>query len=110
MRRSRAVRGRDLELVARVPRPSSGTNSSQMPEAPSERIGCRRPSQLLKSPTTLTRGRSGAQTANVVPATPVDLADVRAELSVELLVAALARQMQVELARASAGKRTGHGG
>ncbi len=34
-----------------------GTKSSQMPDAPSERIGCRRPSQPLKSPTTLTDAR-----------------------------------------------------
>ena len=41
-----------------------------MPDAPSERIGCRRPSQPLKSPTTLTERAFGAQTANAVPATP----------------------------------------
>ena len=45
-------------------------NSSQMPLDPSDRIGFRRPSQLLKSPTTETERALGAQTANAVPATP----------------------------------------
>src|SRR5688500_12623068 len=55
-----------------------------MPLEPSARIGCARPSQKLKSPTTET-----------------DLADrahVRAELLPQLLVAALADEVQVELA------------
>ena len=69
-----------------------------MPVEPSERIGCRRPSQELKSPTTETARAAGAQTANAVPATPSMLAHVRAEALVELLVAALADQVQVELA------------
>ena len=34
------------------------------------RMGWRRPSQVLKSPMTLTRWASGAQTAKVVPSTP----------------------------------------
>ena len=37
-----------------------------MPVGPSERIGKSRPSQLLNSPTTLTRCALGAQTANAV--------------------------------------------
>ena len=73
-------------------------NSSQMPAEPSERIGCSRPSQELKSPTTLTDRAFGAQTANATPGDAVDLPHVRAELRVELLVAALAGEVQVELA------------
>ena len=69
-----------------------------MPDEPSVRIACRRPSQELKSPTTLTARAAGAHTANAVPGTPSVLADVRAEHVVELLVAALADQVQVELA------------
>ena len=41
-----------------------------MPLDPSERIACRRPSQELKSPTTLTARADGAQTANAVPVMP----------------------------------------
>ena len=37
-----------------VPLPTPGTNSSHTPERPSWRIGCSRPSQLLKSPLTRT--------------------------------------------------------
>ena len=44
-------------------------NSSQMPLAPSERIGCSRPSHELKSPTTETERADGAHTANAVPVT-----------------------------------------
>ena len=69
-----------------------------MPEAPSERIGCSRPSQLLKSPTTLTARAFGAQTANAVPATPSTSRHVRAEPLVQLLVPALAGEVEVELA------------
>ena len=45
-------------------------NISQMPDAPRERIGCSRPSQPLKSPTTLTERAFGAQTAKETPAMP----------------------------------------
>ena len=41
-----------------------------MPLEPSERIGCSRPSQELKSPTIETERALGAQTANAVPCTP----------------------------------------
>jgi hypothetical protein len=41
-----------------------------MPELPIRRIGWRRPSQPLKSPTTETPPAVGAQTANAVPAVP----------------------------------------
>src|SRR5579871_896529 len=53
-----------------APSSTPGTNSSQIPEEPSERIGCRRPSHELKSPTTATERAFGAQTANAVPTTP----------------------------------------
>jgi hypothetical protein len=45
-------------------------NSSQIPDAPSERIGCRRPSHELKSPTTETERALGAHTAKATPVTP----------------------------------------
>ena len=38
-----------------------------MPDEPSERIACSRPSQELKSPTTLTARADGAHTANPTP-------------------------------------------
>ena len=44
--------------------------SSQIPDEPSERIACSRPSQELKSPITLTARADGAHTANAVPRTP----------------------------------------
>ena len=71
-----------------------------MPLEPSERIAFRRPSHELKSPTTLIARAAGAHTANAVPVTVwvgSNLAHVRAELLVELLVAALADQMEVQL-------------
>ena len=71
-----------------------------MPPEPSERIACSRPSQELKSPTTLTARAAGAQTANAVPLDALVLAHVGAEALVQLLVAALADQVQVELADA----------
>jgi hypothetical protein len=43
---------------------------SQTPDGPSERIGCTRPSQSLKSPTALTRWAFGAQTAKCTPDAP----------------------------------------
>ena len=45
-------------------------NSSHTPHSRRRRIGWRRPSQWLKSPTTLTRWALGAQTVKPVPATP----------------------------------------
>ena len=41
---------------------------SQTPTPPRRRIGLRRPSQPLKSPTTETRAALGAQTAKCTPA------------------------------------------
>ncbi len=46
---------------------SLGMKSSQTPELPSRCISLTRPSQLLKSPTTLTPEACGAQTAKVTP-------------------------------------------
>ena len=66
-RRPSCVRISNLYVV---PSSTPGTNSSQIPDAPSDRIGCRRPSQELKSPTTATERAFGAQTANAVPSTP----------------------------------------
>ena len=43
---------------------------SHTPVAPRRRIGWRRPSQMLKSPTTETRSAFGAQTAKCTPSTP----------------------------------------
>src|SRR5438105_11576748 len=48
----------------------SGTNSSQTPELLRLRIGSRRPSQRLKSPTTRTPRAFGAQTAKATPGVP----------------------------------------
>ena len=45
-------------------------NNSQSPLAPRVCIGCARPSQLLKSPTTETPRAFGAQTANEYPREP----------------------------------------
>ena len=50
--------------------PSRGTKISQTPAPCRSRIGWRRPSQLLKSPTTETRRAFGAQTAKRTPGTP----------------------------------------
>ena len=47
-----------------------GTNSSQTPLAPIERIGIRRPSQRSKSPTIRTLRAFGAQTAKLTPVAP----------------------------------------
>ena len=46
-----------------------GTNSSQTPLLPSERMGNARESQPLKSPAIRTPRALGAQTANEVPVT-----------------------------------------
>ena len=53
----------------RLPDPTPGTNSSQTPVEPSERIGVPVPSQWLWSPTTRTPSADGAHTANDVPCT-----------------------------------------
>ena len=84
-----------------------GQNSSQMPAPPRDRIGCPRPSQWLKSPMTRTPRALGAHTANAVPVTIAVLLHVRAEHLPQVLVPALADQVQVHLAQAWAGTGTG---
>ncbi len=53
----------------RVPSPTPGTNSSQTPDEPSERIGVPAPDQWSKSPLTRMPLALGAHTANEVPET-----------------------------------------
>ena len=92
--------GRAARTCSASPRRTPGTNSSQIPDAPSERIGCRRPSHELKSPTTDDRARRRAPTPRRPrPVTPSISRDMGAELLVELLVAALAGQVEVDLAQ-----------
>ena len=76
-RRRRPRRG--SRTCSARPRSASGTKSSQTPARPSERIGCARSSQALKSPTTLTARAAGAQTAKAVPVRSVERARMRAE-------------------------------
>src|SRR6266700_2288454 len=52
-----------IENLYRVPAPTPGTNNSQTPDDPSERIGCERASHTLKSPAIRTPRALGAQTA-----------------------------------------------
>ncbi len=73
-------------------------NSSHTPDPPRERIGWTRPSQKFQSPTTRTARALGAQTANATPAMPVVRPGVGAEHLPQPAVAALAEQVQVELA------------
>ena len=74
-----------------------GTNSSHTPDAPSERIGKRRPSQRSKSPTTRTLRAFGAQTAKRDAGDALVLARVGAEHLPQALVRPLADEVQVEL-------------
>ena len=88
-----------------VPEPTSGTNSSQMPDEPSWRMGCSRPSQLLKSPLIRTPLADGAHTAKEVPsigrgAEPLVAVPVGAEHGPQLLVPALVDEVEVHLAEA----------
>ena len=53
-----------------APAPTPGRKISHTPHSRRRRIGWRRASQKLKSPTTLTWEAFGAQTAKLVPATP----------------------------------------
>ena len=69
-------------------RPDPGTNSSQKPLGMCFRIGWRRPSQALKSPTTLTLVALGAQTAKFTPSTPSIVRKLGAQLVVALPVRA----------------------
>ena len=74
-----------------VPSPRPGTNNSQMPLGMCFRIGCRRPSQALKSPMTLTPWAFGAQTAKFTPSTPSIVRRMGAQLVVALPMLAFAR-------------------
>ena len=71
---------------------------SQMPASMRLRIGWRRPSQSLKSPTTLTRRAFGAHTAKATPSTPSIVARMRAEPLEDAAVAALGHEVDVDLA------------
>ena len=93
-----AVGAADRELVGVA---CGGLGDEQLPDAGgAERCasGERASFQPLKSPTTLTARAFGAHTANAVPVGPVDRARMRAERVPQPLVAALADQVQVELA------------
>ena len=68
-RQSPTVGPDDGKLVARAG-PSRGMNSSHTPAGKRSRIGFRRGSHVLKSPTTETARAFGAQTANRTPCTP----------------------------------------
>src|SRR5579859_2868 len=59
--------GPQISYLYLAPSTTPGTNSSHTPDPPSERIGCPRPSQWLKSPMTRTPRALGAHTANDVP-------------------------------------------
>jgi len=59
--------GRRVHLVDRERR---GMKISHTPQSCHNRIGCRRPSQVLNAPITDTRRAFGAQTANRTPAAP----------------------------------------
>ena len=93
-RRSR----RAARTCRRAPRPTPGMKISQMPASMRLRIGWRRPSQWLKSPTTLTRRAFGAQTAKATPSTPSIVVGMRAEPLEDAAVAALGHQIDVERA------------
>ena len=62
--------GEDLELVVRARLRRRGGTAPRCRSSRATRIGFRRPSHELKSPTTETERALGAQTANAVPRTP----------------------------------------
>jgi len=68
-----------------------------MPCRSCRRIGWRRPSHPLKSPTTLTRLALGAHTAKTTPGTPARRREVRAQPLPAALVGPLAEEVEVEL-------------
>ena len=98
LRQQHAVRRRRSRTCSARPAPTRGTNSSQTPAAWRRRIGWRRPSQALKSPTTATRSAFGAQTAKRTPATPSIVMALAPSALGQLEVPAFVEQMQVELA------------
>src|ERR1700744_5920942 len=96
--------GPQMSNLYRVFSPTSGMNSSQMPEPPSDRIGCPWPFQWLKSPMTRTPRALGAppreRGAGHVPrAGGAEVAIGGAGPPPQFLVPALTDQVQVELAQ-----------
>ena len=91
---------------ARPPR-QPGTNSSQIPVEPSVRIGWSAPVPAVEVADDADRARVRRPHGEGGAGDAVDLADVRAELLVQLLVPALARRGGGRARRASAGTRTG---
>ena len=73
-----------------------GTKISQKP-LPRTRMAWRRPSQKLKSPTTLTRRARRGEHRESDPADAVDHHRMRAELLVETHVRAFAEQIEIEI-------------
>ena len=73
-------------------------NSSQMPLPPRTRIGWRRPSQRLKSPTTLTRSALGGPNGEKHAGDAIDLMLVCAEKAMGMAVSSFPEQMQVQIA------------
>ena len=65
------------------------------------RIGWRRRSQELKSPTTATRAALGAHTAKRTPLTP-SIVSLRAEAPCQFEMTALVEQMQIDIAEQDA--------
>ena len=92
-----AVGAAELELVGG---PRLDARDEELPDAgrPERAHRVRAPSQTLKSPTTPTARADGAHTANAVPATPSTSRTCAPSTSPSSLVAALADQVQVELA------------
>ena len=66
-RQQLTVGAKDLVLVEMT---GAQARDEQLPEPAEFRIGIRRPSHPLKSPTTLTRCAFGAHTAKATPSTP----------------------------------------
>ncbi len=84
-----------------------GMNSSQTPLSSRRRIAWPTPFHSLKSPTTRAAFACGAQTENEVPGDALVRTEVRAEHVPELLVPALAPEVEVDLADARARSGTG---
>ena len=72
---------------------------SHSPDPPRGLIGWRRPSQWLKSPTTLTCPAFGAHTAKQTPFNTRMLDRARAELLIEPEVGALTEEMQIKVCK-----------
>ena len=68
---------------------------SHTPHSGRNRIGWRRPSHPLKSPTTLTRRAFGAQTAKTTPETPSTILRMRPKHPMDLEVISFLEQMQL---------------